>query len=145
MALEAGGSVLVLGSNGAKLATVAAADLRGVALSGTELGVAGHVALRLYGAASGRLRKSIALGPSAALQLAGLTSRLALLRGPRALVLVRLRDGKLTSFPLMPAAARGLVDAKLTAAGLFYAYNLGGTTRPGRIAFEPTARLLARF
>jgi hypothetical protein len=145
MALEAGGSVLVLGSNGAKLATVAAADLRGVALSGTELGVAGRVALRLYGAASGRLRKSIALGPSAALQLAGLTSSLALLRGPRALVLVRLRDGKLTSFPLMPAAARGLVDAKLTAAGLFYAYNLGGTRRPGRIAFEPTARLLARF
>ena len=114
-------------------------------LSGTELGIAGRSALRLYGPATGHLRKSIALGPNAALQLAGITSRLALLRGPRSLVLVRLSDGALVSFPLAAAAAERLVDAKLTAAGLFYAYNAAKGKAKGRIVFEPTSRLLARF
>ncbi|HSD01155.1 MAG TPA: VCBS repeat-containing protein [Gaiellales bacterium] len=149
MALQAGGSVLVLGANGAKLATVPAPDVRSVALSATELGVAGRTTLRLYQAASqaasGRPGRSIPLGPSAALELAGMNASLALLRGPHALVLVRLRDGKPISFPLRPSAAGSLVAARLTAAGLFYAYNVGGTGMPGRIAFEPTAGLLARF
>jgi hypothetical protein len=93
----------------------------------------------------GGKRKSIPLGRAAALQLGGVSSKLALLRGPHQLVLVRLRDGKLVSLPLRPAAAKGLVDAKLTAAGLFYAYNLPRGAAKGRVVFEPAAKLLARF
>ena len=70
-----------------------------------------------------------------------MTSKLALLRGPHRLVLVRLSDGKRISFPLRGAAAT-LVGARLTDAGLFYAYNVRGS---GQIVFEPTGRLLARF
>jgi hypothetical protein len=60
-------------------------------------------------------------------------------------VLVRPRDGKLISLPLSRAAEDGLVDARLTAAGLFYAYNLPRAAAKGRIVFEPAAKLLARF
>ena len=60
-------------------------------------------------------------------------------------MLVRLADGKSISFPLASKVATRLVDAKLTAAGLFYAYNVAKGTAKGRIVFEPTSRLLARF
>ena len=60
-------------------------------------------------------------------------------------MLVRLSDGALISLPLASTVAQGLVDAKLTAAGLFYAYNVAKGKAKGRIVFEPTSRLLARF
>jgi hypothetical protein len=94
--------------------------------------------------ASGTKVRSIALGPAAALGLVGVNSRLVLLRGPRRLVLVRLSDGRLISLPLRTSAS-SIVDAKLTTAGLFYAYNVARGSARGRIVFEPTARLLARF
>jgi hypothetical protein len=143
MALQVGARIVLLKPSGARLAAVAAPDELSAALSRTELGVAGRSALSLYNPATGHLRKTIALGPNAALQLAGITSRLAVLRGSHSLVLVRLRDGALVFVPLASKAAQGLVDAQLTSAGLFYAYNTGG--RGGRVVFEPTARLLARF
>jgi FG-GAP-like repeat len=143
MALQAGGRIIVLKQSGARIASVSAPDAQSAALSRTELAVAGRSALSLYNAATGHLRKMIALGPNAALQLAGVTSRLAVLRGPHSLVLVRLRDGALVFFPLSAKAAQGLVDAQLTTAGLFYAYNAGG--KGGRVVFERTARLLARL
>ena len=145
MALQVGGRIVVLKPNGARVAAVSAPDVQSVALTGTELGIAGRSALSLCGADTGRLRKSIALGPNAALQLAGITSRLALLRGAHALVLVRVSDGALISFPLASKVAQRLVDARLTAAGLFYAYNVAKGKARGRIVFDPTSGLLARF
>jgi hypothetical protein len=98
--------------------------------------------LDLYEPATGRETKSIPLGPTATLQLAGVNSTLALLRSPRRLVLVRLSDGKLIALALR---TKSHVDAKLTSAGLFYAYNVRRGLAKGRIVFEPTAKLLARF
>ena len=63
-------------------------------------------------------------------------------------MLLRLGDGKLVSFPLGTTPAGHLVDAKLTVKGLFYAYNLPRKAKAkihGRVVFEPTAKLLARF
>ena len=79
------------------------------------------------------------------LKLVGVNSKVALVGRAHELVLVRLSDGKLVSMPLRPATAAGLADAKLTTAGLFYAYNLPRGAKRGRIVFEPTAKLLARF
>jgi FG-GAP-like repeat len=145
MALNVGGRVVVLKPNGARLSSVTAPDVQSVGLSHTELAIAGRSALGLYEPATGHLRKSIALGPAAGLQLAGITSHLALLRGPHALVLVRLSDGALVRFPLAAKVAQHLVGAELTSAGLFYAYNLARGKKIGRIVFEPAPRLLARF
>ena len=82
--------------------------------------------------------KSIPLGPAAALRLFGVNSSLALLRGPRRLVLVRLSDGKLISLPITSSRAASIVDARLTEAGLFYAYNV---RRPRRGAELSSSRL----
>jgi hypothetical protein len=119
----------LLKPSGARVARVDVAGVESVALARTELGIAGRTSLGVYDPATGHLRKAIALGPSAALQLAGITTRLALLRGPHALVLVRLSDGAEISFPLASKVADRLVDAKLTAAGLFYAYNVAKARR----------------
>jgi hypothetical protein len=117
--------------------------VQSVALSHTELGIAGRSALGLYDPATGHLRKSIALGPNATLELAGINSRLALLSGTHSLELVRLGDGALISLPLTSNVAQRLVDARLTKAGLFYAYNVKNAG--GRVVFEPLSKLLARF
>jgi len=148
IAVDPGTGVVVLAANGRRLAVIPPLKddpPRAVALSKTHLAVLRTFALDLYNPATGAERRSLSLGRAAGLQLAGVSSRVALLRGPHELVLVRFSDGKLISLPLRPAAAKGLVDAKLTAAGLFYAYNLvRGATR-GRIVFESAARLQARF
>jgi FG-GAP-like repeat len=148
MAVDSAGVVTVLASSGSRVATVPAVEgnpPRAIALSATRLVVARTFTLNVYAPASGAEAKSIPLGPAAALQLAGVNSKLALLRGPRRLVLVRLSDGKLISLPLRPSIAARFVNAKLDAAGLFYAYNVRRGPAKGRIVFEPTAKLLARF
>jgi FG-GAP-like repeat len=148
IAVEPAAGVLVLTPNGRRVSTVPAQKTdppRQVALSRTRLALLRTFALDLYNPATGARQTSIALGPAAGLELAGVNSQLALLRGKGHLVLVRLRDGKLVAFPLGAAAAGGFVDAKLTQAGLFYAYNLSRGAKKGRVVFEPTTRLLARF
>jgi hypothetical protein len=149
IAVEPAGKILVLRANGSPLATVAEGDpARGVALGASSLAALRTSTLDLYAPATGAKKKSIPLGPAAALQLSGVTSKLALLYGQRRLVLVRLSDAKLISFPLRSQAVGRLVDAELTASGLFYAYNIPGRKnhrQSGRVVFEPTARLLARF
>jgi hypothetical protein len=145
MAVESDGAVSVLAPNGSRVATVAAVNdnpPRAIALSRTRLAVLRSFTLDLYQPATGRQTKSIPLGPAAMLQLAGVNSTLALLRSPQRLVLVRLKDGKLISLALR---AKSHVDAKLTDAGLFVAFNVQRGRAKGRIVFEPTARLLARF
>jgi FG-GAP-like repeat len=146
MAVEASGAVTIRAANGAQVATVPDPDrsTRAVALSRTRLAIERTFTLDLYNPVSGAAMKSLPLGPAAALQLVDVSSRLALLRGPNRLVLVRLSDGKLISFPLRARAASTLVGARLTDAGLFYAYNARSAT-PGRIVFERVGKLLARF
>ena len=148
MAVESAGTVTVLAPNGSRVANVPAVagnPPRAVALSRTRLVIARTFTLDLYDPATGAEAKSLPLGPAAALQLAGVNSKLALLRGPRRLVLVRLTDGKLISLPLRPGTAKRLVDTRLDGAGLFYAYNALRGPAKGRIVFERTAKLLARF
>jgi hypothetical protein len=72
MAINVGGRIVVLKANGARSASVSAPDVQSVALSRTELAIAGRSMLGLYDPATGHLRKSIALGPAAGLQLAGI-------------------------------------------------------------------------
>jgi hypothetical protein len=148
MAVESEGAVTVFAASGARLASVppvAGDPPRAIALSSSSLAVMRTSSLDLYAAASGRKLKSLLLGPAASLHLTGLNSSVALLRGQRRLVLLRLRDGKAIALPLPAAAVTNMVDARLTAAGLFYAYNVPRAAAKGRVVFEPTARLLARF
>jgi hypothetical protein len=148
MALESGGAITILGRSGARLATVPSPlgdPARAIALSSTRLAITRTFALDLHNPANGAKLRSIALGPAAALTLTGVNSRVALLRGPRRLVLVRLSDGRPVALPLPAGRASTIVDARLTTAGLFYAYNTARGSSRGRIVFEPTARLLARF
>jgi FG-GAP-like repeat len=144
MAVEAAGTVTVRAASGREVASVPDTGARAVALSKTRLAIERTFTLDLYDPATGTASKSLALGPAAALRLVDVNSKLALLRGPRGLVLVRLSDGKLIAFPLRPRAAETLVGAKLTGGGLFYAYNTRSASS-GRIVFEPTGKLLARF
>jgi hypothetical protein len=143
MAVARSDALTIRSASGAQVATVATpgGNRRLVTLSTTRLAVETASTLDLYDPATGARGKSLSLGPAAALPFAGVTSKLALLRGPHRLVLVRLRDGKRISFPLRGAAAT-LVGGRLTEAGLFYAYNVRGS---GRIVFEPAGKLLARF
>ena len=148
MAVESEGVITILGPSGARVSTVPALPgnpPRAIALSRTRLAVTRTFWLDLYSPASGAKVKSIPLGPAAALRLFGVNSSLALLRGPRRLVLVRLSDGKLISLPITSSRAASIVDARLTEAGLFYAYNVRRPPPRGRIVFQPSARLLARF
>jgi hypothetical protein len=145
VALEPAGAVVVLAQNGSTVARVPADDAnppRGIALSRTRLAVLRTSTLDLYNPAGGAKTKSLALGRAAGLELAGVNAKVALLRGASQLMLVRLSDGKVISLPLSAAAANGLFDAKLTSAGLFYAYNV---RRAGRVVFEPAAKLMGRF
>jgi hypothetical protein len=141
LAVATADGVTIRDASGAEVAAVPNAGRERAALSTTRLAVETASTLDLYDSATGARRKSLSIGPAAALPLAGVTSKLALLRGPHRLVLVRLGDGKRISFPLRGAAAT-LVGARLTDAGLFYAYNARGS---GRIVFEPTGKLTARF
>ena len=146
VATEAG-AVDVFGATGRKVATVPA-DVgdppRDVALSGSRLALERTFSLDLYNPKTAGKKASLPLGQASALQLVGVSGKLALLRGPRALVLVRLADGKLSSLPQRVAGAP-IVGVRLTDAGLFTAYNLPKAAKKGRVVFESTARLLKRF
>jgi hypothetical protein len=148
MAVVAGGAVRVLAPSGAIVASVpdpAGDPARAVALGASRPAVERSSALDLYSPRTGEMTTSLGLGPAAALRLVAVNSKLALLHGPRRLVLVRLSGGKLASLPLRSAAGQPLVDVKLTEAGLFFAYNLHAGAKKGRVAFVPTAELQRRF
>jgi VCBS repeat protein len=147
IAVETQGAIVVRTPRGSPLATIPAVDgnpPRAVALSQTRLAVERTFTLDLYAPARGVKTKSIPLGPVATLTLSGVNANVALLAGAHRLVLVRLGDGKLISFPL-GARPPAIVGARLDGAGLFYAYNPPKTSAKGRVVFEPTAKLLARF
>jgi len=148
MAIESDGTVNVLATNGARVATVPAVQddpPKEIALSRAWLAIERESTLDLYDPVTGKRAKSIPLGSAAALQLVGVSLKLALLLGPRRFGFVRLGDGKVISRTLRSGIAASVVDARLTAAGLFYAYNVRRTSAKGRVVFEPTSDLLARF
>jgi hypothetical protein len=148
MAIESDGTVNVLATNGARLATVPALKddpPKEIALSRAWLAIERESTLDLYDPVTGERAKSIPLGSAAALQLVGVSSKLAVLLGPRRFGFVRLGDGKVISRTLHPEIAASVVDARLTAAGLFYTYNVRRTPAKGRVVFERTSDLLARF
>jgi hypothetical protein len=147
MVVEGVDALTIRTASGAQVATVpnAGGRARAVALSKTRLATETKSTLDLYDPASGAAVKSLPLGSAAALRLTDVSFRLALLRGAHRLVLIRLSDGKPISFPLRTRAAATLVGARLTEAGLFYAYNTTSASQPGRIVFEPMGKLLARF
>jgi hypothetical protein len=148
MAVATGGAVRVYDATGAIVTSVpnpSGDPARAAALSTSRLAVERTFGLDLYSPSSGAKTKSLGLGPAAALRLAAVSSKLALLRGPRRIVLVRLADGKLASLPLVSATGQLLVDVKLTDVGLFFAYNVKKTAKKGRIAFVSTPTLLRRF
>jgi hypothetical protein len=148
MAIESDGTVNVLATNGARLATIPALKddpPKEIALSRAWLAIKRESTLDLYDPVTGKRAKSIPLGSAAALQLVGVSLKLALLLGPRRFGFVRLGDGKVISRTLRSGIAASVVDARLTAAGLFYAYNVRRTPAKGRVVFEPTSDLLARF
>jgi hypothetical protein len=145
VAVERAGAVKVLTPTGSVVVTIRAVrgnPPRAIALSRARLVVERMHALEIYDPATGRKAKSISLGPAASLRLVAVNAKLALLRGRHRLVLVRLSDGKRTKLPAPPTR---IVGATLTAAGLFYARNTRRTSPRGRVTFEPTAALLARF
>ncbi len=144
------GVITVTTPAGALVATVPAVagdPPRSVALSATHLLVERALTIDSYNPATGALLASIPRGTPASLKLVGVNASMALLRGPHRLDLIRLSDNQRITLPL-PAAALACAcptDAKLTDAGLFYSYNVPTATAKGRIVFEPTANLLARF
>ena len=147
IAVETKGTIVVRTPRGSRLATVPAVDgnpPRAIALTRTHLAVERTFTLDLYAPKKGVRTQSIPLGPAGTLSLAGVNGKVALLVGTHRLVLVRLSDGKLISFPLgsRPPLIAG---ARLDGAGLFYAYNPPKASAKGRVVFEPTAKLLARF
>ena len=148
MAVATGGAVRVYGPAGAVVTSVpdpSGDPTRAVALSTSRLAVERMFDLDLYSAGGGTKTRSLGLGPAAALRLAAVSSKLALLRGPRRMVLVRLADGKLTSLSLVSPTGQPLVDVRLTDAGLFFAYNVKKSAQKGRVAFLSTPTLLRRF
>ena len=106
-------------------------------MSASRLVVQLAQSLLVFDVRTGRQTQTIRLHTPTALQLAGATTRFALLRHGGRLALVRLADGR-----SVPLVVDGTVDAKLTEAGMFYAVNRAGV---GRLVFEPTAKLARRF
>lgn len=145
MAVQSADEVTVLAPSSVVLATVLTVQRdapRALALSKRWLAVERKSTLDFIDPANGVEGPSFALGTAAPLRLAGVNSKLAVLSSANKLVLVRVSDGKQRSVTL---ARRPIVDARLTEAGLFYAYNVPRAAAQGRIVFERTAKLLARF
>jgi hypothetical protein len=135
-------------ATGTPLAFVADPEgtMRGVGLTASALVLRRGATLDLYSPASGKQLKSIALGSAATSPaLLSVTKEYALLGGARNLVLVRLADGARATVALPLLAQRALVGVRLTDAGLFYAYNVRGTTAPGRVAFVRARTLSSTF
>jgi len=146
----AGDSLTIRSPGGALLAAIPAKpsqSIRTVALGVSAVAVQRKLALDVYDPATGAARATYPLGKDSPLKLVGTAGDLALLRGLRRLLLVRLSDGKRITLPLAPGARKCAcpVDAKLTNRGLFYAYNVPNDTARGRIVFWASAELLARF
>jgi hypothetical protein len=113
------------------------------ALAGGNLYVLRAGGIETYAAKAGTLTKTTPLpGAARAGKLVGVAGGLAAILKGGGVQVVRLTDGKARPVAA-PAGAKapGIVDAWLTGAGLFYAYNVPSTTSHGRVAFVPLPQL----
>jgi hypothetical protein len=138
LAVRSADGVAVLGADGSELADAPLPKApTAAALSANRLVVQLAQSLLLFDVRTGRQAQTVRLHTPTALQLAGASTRFALLRHGGRLALVRLADGR-----SVPLVVNGAVDAKLTDAGMFYAINRAGV---GQLVFEATAKLARRF
>jgi hypothetical protein len=141
LATTSAGGTALLRPDGSTVASLGPAPSRTrVAVGGTRVGVQSAGALDVYDATAGSKLTSVALGAAGGLELVGVNAKLALFRGSGRTALMRLGDGKVVQLTL-----KGVVDARLTEDGLFYAYNTPKATRKGHVAFRPTVKLLRSF
>jgi hypothetical protein len=134
------GSVTIYSAKGAVLKSIPvhSGTFSGFALQGSQLVTIRNGRLELYSVSSGKLVKAIKV-PDASL-LGGLEKGLVTYVGYRIHVL-RLSDRKDVTFSSLRS---DFVDARIDAAGLFYAYNTSGHA-PGRVVFVPYAKVLKKL
>lgn len=131
--LEKGGKLVVYSSAGKRGLEIAAGAKAG-GLSGSDVvGVSGRT-LKVY-SATGSLKSTRTLASGAKLQEIDGGEAVYLASGQ--VRLLRLKDGK----DRVAAKAKGLVDAELEPAGLYYAHNSGTGSKPGRVSFVPASAL----
>jgi hypothetical protein len=132
------GAVSVLDTKGAAKAVLAFGKSEALAarLAGSRLVVHVAKALRLVEPSSGAIVRTFAVPAGAA--LAGATPTLAAYVSADVVHVVRLSDGRDRTV----GSAKGLIVARLTSAGLAYAWNVpGGGAKPGRVAWVTAAEL----
>ena len=96
--------------------------------------------LDLYNVSSGNFSRGIPIGSGA--KLRGFQNGLAVYLTGRQIHVLRLSNDK--RFAFVPSKT-GFVDARIEAAGLFYAFNPANRRNSGRIAFIPIATLLRKL
>ena len=134
------GSVTIYSAKGAVLKSIPVhpGTFSGFALQGSQLVTIRNDKLELYSVSSGKLVKAIKV-PDGSL-LGGLEKGLVTYVDYRIHVL-RLSDRKDVTFSSLRS---DFVDARIDAAGLFYAYNTSGHA-PGRVVFVPYAKVLKKL
>jgi hypothetical protein len=132
--------VTLLDATGATLLTVpfSPGAVRGVALSGAQLALLRDDGrLDVYDTGTGAKVQTTSVALPATARLTDMKNGVALAVAGRSLWLVRLAADEAEVI----MAPRAIVDAELEASGLFYAWNLTGGARRGRVAFVPWAKL----
>src|SRR5204862_6122431 len=129
----------IYGLAGKALVTVNSGVVDQARLAGPDLVVRNAARLRVYDAASGKLRATWKLASRSASPFLGdVDSGIAVYQVGSALHLLRLDNGRDRVF----RQVKGLIAARLEPGGLFYAYNVQtGGAKPGRVTFVPFARL----
>jgi hypothetical protein len=123
---------------------------RRLVLTGTYAAVLAGRRLHVYEVRSGRRIASWPLAQPPR-ELAGAAADLVAFVHGRFVHVVRLRDGHAAVFRVpaqrIPGANPGTtrVEADLSPHGLYYSYNVARGRYPGRVAFVPLARVLARL
>jgi hypothetical protein len=128
--------LLVLNAAGKRVGTVAV-DPQAAWLSGpSQVSVPSGTTLHTYDAATGKLAETCVLKKGARLE--DVENGLAVYLTPGEAHLLTIA----TNRDRIVARQKGLVQADLEPAGLFYAYNVpGGGTKPGRVTFVPASAL----
>jgi hypothetical protein len=132
--------VTLLDDEGATLLTIAVApgSVRGIALSGAELALLRDDGkLDVYDTGTGAKVHTTSVALPATARLTDMKNGVALAVAGRSLWLVRIEADE----EQVVTAPRAIVDAELEASGLFYAWNLTGGARRGRVAFVSWAQL----
>lgn len=128
--------LLVLNAAGKQVGTVPL-DAMAAWLSGPgEVSIQTGTTLHTYDAATGKLAETCALKQGA--QIQDVEGGLAVYLTPGEVHLLAIAANR----DRVVAKAKGLVQADLEPAGLYYAYNVPhGGTKPGRVAFVPASAL----